>query len=82
MPQSHFQVMVAKMRCGPSFDCRCTQMETLCPEQKKPETNHLTVFMLGLNWKSKPLDSDTRQYGEDLKESGNGIVLINPCSFG
>jgi hypothetical protein len=32
LPQSHFQVTVAKMSGGQCFDCRCTQMETLCPE--------------------------------------------------
>ena len=41
----------------------------------------MVSWMLGLNWKSKLPDSGVRRKYWIFKESGNGIVLINPCPF-
>ena len=36
--------------------------------------------MLGLNWKSKPPDSDIRREMVNFNESGNETVLISSCA--
>ena len=38
------------------------------------------VAMLGLNWKSKPPDSDIRRKVVNFNESGNETVLISSCT--
>jgi hypothetical protein len=38
------------------------------------------VLMLGLNWKSKPPDSDIRREMVNFNESGNETVLISSCA--